>query len=52
MSFEEFLSEFYYPDEIVTETESNIEVLSISRAFPVWSRMLKNLTTLFGRALV
>ena len=31
MRFEDFLSELYYPDVIVTENEGNVEVLSISR---------------------
>ena len=31
-SEEDSFSEFYYPDEIVTEFEGNVEVLSISRA--------------------
>ena len=36
MSSEEyFFSEFYYLDEIVTENEGNVEVLSISRAWPI-----------------
>ena len=42
-----FLSELYYPDEIVTENEGNIEALPISRALP----MSSNLITLFARAL-
>ena len=32
---EDFFSEFYYPDEFVTENEGNVEVLSISRALPI-----------------
>ena len=31
---EDFFSEFYYPGEIVTENEGNVDVLSISRALP------------------
>ena len=31
-SEEDFFSEFFYPDEIVTEYEGNVEVLSIMRA--------------------
>ena len=30
-SAEDFFYEFYYPDEIVTGNQSNVEVLSISR---------------------
>ena len=40
MSSEDFLSEFHYPDEILTENESNLEVLSISRALPIWSHII------------
>ena len=32
MPSEDFFSEFCYPDEIVTENEGNVEVVSISRA--------------------
>ena len=31
-SEEDFFTEFYHPDEIVTENEGDVEVLSISRA--------------------
>ena len=31
-SKEDFFSEFYYPDEMVTENEGTVEVLSILRA--------------------
>ena len=34
---EDFFSEFYYPNEIVTENEGNLEVLSILCALPIWS---------------
>ena len=34
-SEEELFSEVYYPDEIVTENEGNVEVLYISRALPI-----------------
>ena len=34
-SEEDVFSEIYYPDEIETENEGNVEVLSISRALPV-----------------
>ena len=34
-SEEDFFSEFYYANEILTENEGNVEVLSISRALPV-----------------
>ena len=34
-SEEDFFSEFYYPDEIVTENEVNVEVLSLSHALPI-----------------
>ena len=34
ISEEDFFSEFYYPYEIVTEIEGNVEVLSISLALP------------------
>ena len=33
-SEEDFFSEFYYPDEIVTKNEGNVGVLPISRALP------------------
>ena len=32
---EDFFSEFYSPDEIMTENKGNVEVLSISRALPM-----------------
>ena len=32
MRSEDFFYEFYYPDEIVTGNEGNVEVLSVSRA--------------------
>ena len=32
MGSEDFFAEFYYPDEIVTKNDGNVEVLSISRA--------------------
>ena len=51
-SEEDFFSEFYYPDEIVTENEGNVEVLSISRTLPIWSHIINNLITLFARALL
>ena len=35
ISEEDFFSEFYHPDEIVTENEGNVEVLSFSRALPI-----------------
>ena len=35
MSSEDFFSVFYYPDEIVTENEGNVEVLSISQVLPI-----------------
>ena len=41
-----FFSEFYYPDEIVTENEGNVEVHSISRALPIWSHIIKKLNNL------
>ena len=50
-SEEDFFSEFDYPDKIVTENEGNVEVLSISRALPIWSHIINNLITLFARAL-
>ena len=34
-SEEDLFSKFYYPDEIVTENEGNVEVLSISRALHI-----------------
>ena len=34
-SKEDLFSEFYYPDEIVTENEGNVEVLSISRTLSI-----------------
>ena len=34
-SKEDFFSEFHYPEEIVTENEGNVEVLSISRSLPI-----------------
>ena len=47
-SEEYFFSEFYYPDEIVTENEGNVEVLSISRVLPIWSAIINTFITLFG----
>ena len=35
MRSQDFFSEFYYPEEIVTENVGNVEVLSISRALPI-----------------
>ena len=51
-SEEDLFSEFYYPDAIVTENEVIVEVLSISRALPISSHIIKNLITLFARALL
>ena len=34
-SEEDFFSEFYYPNEFVTENEGNVDVVSISRALPI-----------------
>ena len=34
-SEEDFFSEFYHSDKIVTENEGNVEVLSISCALPI-----------------
>ena len=45
---EDFFSEFYFPDKIVMENE----VLSISRALPIWSHVINNLITLFACALL
>ena len=50
MRSEDFFSEFDDPDEIVAENEGNVEILSISRALPVWSHIIINLITLFARA--
>ena len=36
-SEEDFFSEFYYPDQIVTDNEGNVEVLSISIYFALWT---------------
>ena len=36
-SEQDFFSKFYYPDEIVTENEANVEVILNSRALPIWS---------------
>ena len=47
-SEEDFFSEFYYPDEIVTENEGIVEVLSTSGALPIWSHIIYNLITLFA----
>ena len=33
-SEEDFFSQFYNPDETVSENEGNVEVLPISRALP------------------
>ena len=41
-SEEDFSSEFYYPDKIVTDTEGNVEVLSISRDLPIRSHIVNN----------
>ena len=35
MGSEDLFSEFYHPDEIVTENEGNVEVPFISRALPI-----------------
>ena len=35
VSFKGFFSKFCYPDEIVTENEGNVDVLSISHALPI-----------------
>ena len=51
-SEEDFFSEFYYPNEIVTENEGNVEVLSVLHALPIWSHAINNLITLFARALL
>jgi len=51
-SEEDFFSEFYYPDEIVTENEGNVEFLSIQCAFPIRSHITNNLITLFARTLL
>ena len=51
-SEEDFFSEFYHPDEIFTENEGNVEVLSISHALSIWSHIINNLITLFARALL
>ena len=40
-SEEDFFSEFYYPDKTVTENEGNVEVLSISRALPIYQWVMK-----------
>ena len=50
-SEEDFFSEFYYTDKIVTENEGNVGVLSISRPLPVGSHIINNLIALFARAL-
>ena len=34
-SEEDFISELFYPDEIVTEYGGNVEVLSILHALPI-----------------
>ena len=47
---EDFFSEFYYPDEIVTENEGNVKALPVSRALPIWNHIINNLITLFARA--
>ena len=52
MHSEDFFSEFYYPDESVTENEDNVEVLSIPHTLPIWSHMINNLITLFAWALL
>ena len=51
-SEEDFFSEFYYPDEIVTENEGNVEFLSIQCALPIRSHITNNLITLFARTLL
>ena len=48
MDSEDFFSEFYHPDEIVTENEGNEEVLSILHALPIWSHLINNLITLLA----
>ena len=52
MRSEDFFSEFYYPDEIVTENEGSVEVLYISRTLPIWRHIINNLIVLFARALL
>ena len=39
-SEEDLFSEFYYPNEMLTENEGNVEVLSISRTLPVWCHII------------
>ena len=51
-SKKDFISESYFPDEIVTEIEGNVEDLSISRALHIRSHIINNLITLFARALL
>ena len=51
-SEEDFFSEFYYPDEIVTENEGNVEFLSIQCALPIRCHITNNLITLFARTLL
>ena len=50
MHFEEdSFSEFYYPNEILTENEGNVEVLSISCPLPYlkpYNKQLNNLVCL------
>ena len=42
-SEEDFFSElFFYSDEIVTENEGKVEVLSISPALPIWSHIINS----------
>ena len=51
-SEEDFFSEFYYSDEIVTLNKGNVEVLSISLALPIRSHIINYLITLFAWALL
>ena len=51
-SEEDLFSEFDYPDKIVTKNEGNVEILSLSRALPVFSHIINNLITLYARALL
>ena len=52
-SEEDFYSKLFdYPDKIVIDNEGNVGVLSISRALPVWSHIIKIIITFFARALL
>ena len=51
-SEEDFFTEFFYPEEIVTDNVGKVEVLSISCALPIWSHIINNLIIFLARGLL